>query len=114
VSADQDKSQPLVTHARFAVGQLVHHRRFGYRGVVLGIDPTFQHSEQWYQMMAKSHPPKDKPWYHVAVHKQTHQTYVAERNLEADDTGLPVEHPIVPHVFEGFEGGRYVAPKMWN
>ena len=30
------------THAKFSVGQLVHHRRFDYRGVIFDVDPTFQ------------------------------------------------------------------------
>ncbi len=50
--------------AIFGVGQLVQHRRFGYRGVVFDVDPTFQASATWYEQMALSRPPKDRPWYH--------------------------------------------------
>ncbi len=69
---------------KFFTGQLIHHKRFGYRGVVLGVDPTFQLSEEWYEQMAKSRPPKDQPWYHILVFSSGHKTYVAERNLEPD------------------------------
>jgi len=49
----------------------------------VGVDLEFNSSDEWYEMMAKSRPPKDKPWYHVRVH-DGRRTYVAERNLELD------------------------------
>ena len=49
--------------ARFNVGQIVSHRRAGYRGVVYDVDPTFSLDDAWYNEMARSRPPKDKPWY---------------------------------------------------
>jgi heat shock protein HspQ len=110
----QPNGGSLISAAKFAVGQLVHHRLFDYRGVILGIDPTFQLTEEWYRQVAKSQPPRDRPWYHVAVHDAQHQTYVAEQNLEPDSTGLPIDHPIVEHAFESFERGRYVDTRRWN
>ena len=95
--------------ARFRVGQPIHHKRFDYRGVIVDVDPTFQGSDTWYRMMAKSKPPKDQPWYHVLVHGADHATYVAERNLEPDLTGEPIEHPELSVHFEGFEQGLYVS-----
>ncbi|RLA31757.1 MAG: DNA-binding protein, partial [Gammaproteobacteria bacterium] len=35
------------------------------------------------------------------------QTYVAERNLERDPAPGPVEHPMVEHFLEGFDGRGY-------
>ena len=74
--------------ASFSVGEIIHHRRFDYRGVIADVDPVFQGTEEWYDAMATSHPPKDAPGYHVLVHGSDHMTYVAERNLEADDDGV--------------------------
>jgi heat shock protein HspQ len=96
-----------VDRASFHVGQLVHHRLFDYRGVVIDVDPVFSGSETWYLQMARSRPPKDRPWYHVLVHGATHQTYVAERNLERDPAPGPVEHPLLGHYFERFDGRVY-------
>ena len=93
--------------AEFGVGQLVCHLRFGYRGVVFDVDPTFQGSEEWYEQMARSRPPKDRPWYHVLVHDATHTTYVAERNLAPDPSGERVRHPLLDRLFDTFKGGRY-------
>ena len=100
--------------ATFAIGNLVHHRLFKYRGVVVDVDATFQSTEEWYAAMAKSRPPKDKPWYHVLVHGATHSTYVAEQNLELDTSEEPINHPMVERFFTGFEGGRYVCVDQSN
>jgi heat shock protein HspQ len=70
--------------AKFCVGQLVHHKKFGYRGVIVDVDLHFKNSDEWYEVMAKSRPPKDHPWYHVQVLNGPHMTYVAERHLEMD------------------------------
>ncbi|KPV39430.1 DNA-binding protein [Thiohalorhabdus denitrificans] len=93
---------------RFRVGQLVHHRRFNYRGVIVGVDPEFRGTEAWYQLMATSRPPKDRPWYQVLVHNAGHRTYVAERNLEPDPSGEQIDHPELGQFFKAFSGGRYV------
>ncbi len=93
--------------ARFHVGQPVHHRLFDYRGVVIDADATFQGSVEWYEAMARSRPPKDRPWYHVLVHDAEHMTYVAERNLEPDLTGEPVRHPDLGLYFDDQRDGIY-------
>ena len=95
------------TEAAFNVGDVVHHRRFDYRGVVIDVDAVFSGTDEWYETMARSRPPKDRPWYHVLVHGATHTTYVAERHLEPDSTGEQVDHPALGQVFDTFINGRY-------
>ena len=102
------------TSAQFRPGQLIHHALFEYRGVIVDVDPTFQGSEEWYARMARSQPPKDKPWYHVLVHDADHTTYVAERNLEPDHSMEPVRHPLLGAHFERFERGAYVPRRQAN
>ena len=94
--------------AGFFVGQIVRHLRFGYRGVVFDVDPTFQGTDEWYETVARSRPPKDRPWYHVLVDGALHATYVAERHLEPDDTGDPVRHPLVAVLCGDYRNGRYL------
>ena len=103
-----------ITRTQFAVGELVHHRLFDYRGVVVDVDPGFQGTEEWYRAVAKSRPPKDKPWYHVLVHDSFHTTYVAERNLESDENPHPIRHPMVEQFFTRFENGRYFSEHRAN
>lgn len=94
--------------ARFSVGDVVRHKLFDYRGVVVDVDLRFQGTEVWYEIVARSKPPKYSPWYHVLPDGAVHQTYVAERNLDPDDSGLPIQHPLVERYFTDFTNGRYV------
>lgn len=98
----------MQTHeAKFHIGQLINHLKAGYRGVIYDIDPVFSLTEEWYATMAKSLPPKDKPWYHVLVDGQQHTTYVAERHLAPDESGRPITHPLIDSLFLSFDGGSY-------
>ena len=97
-----------ITRAKFSVGDLIHHRLFNYRGVIVDVDRKFQGTEDWYNQVAKSRPPKNKPWYHVLVDESTHSTYVAEQNLEADESLEPINHPVLDRYFSKFDNGRYI------
>ncbi|MFP6609506.1 MAG: heat shock protein HspQ [Deltaproteobacteria bacterium] len=105
---------PETAAAQFSVGQLVHHRMFDYRGVIFDVDASFAGSDEWYEQVARSRPPKDSPWYHVLVDGATHSTYVAERNLEADDSGHPIRHPAIDAFFDELRDGVYVSSGLAN
>jgi len=94
--------------AQFAVGEIVQHQLFEYRGVVFDVDAEFSGSEAWYQQVARSRPPRDAPWYHVMVSGAEHTTYVAERNLAAAASAEPIQHPLLEQFFGGFRDGRYL------
>jgi heat shock protein HspQ len=100
--------------AHFSVGELVHHQLFHYRGVVIDVDSEFNGSEEWYEQMARTRPPKDEPWYRVLVDKSDQQTYVAERNLGSEPDPGPIEHPLVDILFEEFRDGLYVPRTKAN
>lgn len=102
-----------IQKARFAIGQLVLHQKFGYRGVVYDVDPNFQGTDEWYEANALSCPPRDRPWYRVLIDGTPVETYVAERNLCADGDRAPVSHPMLEDVFTDFRDGRYVL-RMGN
>lgn len=91
---------------RFAPGELVKHRRYNYRGLVVDFDLRCRANEAWYQKN-RTQPERDQPWYHVLVDGSTVVTYAAETSLEEDTSGQPVHHPLVPRLFDAFEGGRY-------
>jgi len=96
--------------ARFEPGQLVHHKLYDYRGVIVRFDPRCEAEDEWYdfQTQGSLNPPtKEQPWYHVLVHGKTHTTYVAEQNLEPDKSSEPVVHPLTEQVFPSFYRGRY-------
>ena len=99
---------------KYQPGQIVHHKRFGYRGVVLAADETFQGTDAWYQEVARSQPPRDRPWYHVLVDDSVDETYVAERHLELDESIAPIAHPLVQVFFDELRNGRYVRNRVMN
>lgn len=97
---------------RFSVGDLVKHNLFEYRGVVIGVDEQFRGTDEWYSSTARSRPPKDHPWYHVLPDGAAHQTYVADRNLQSDTAGSPIQHPMVELFFTHFVNGKYVNGRL--
>jgi len=103
-----------ISRAQFGIGDLVHHRLFQYRGVIVDVDPDFQSTEEWYEAVARSRPPKDMPWYNVLVDGAEHSTYVAEKNLESEDSNTPIQHPMLGRFFSRFENGRYVGEDRAN
>ncbi|MBF0108384.1 MAG: heat shock protein HspQ [Magnetococcales bacterium] len=93
--------------ARFSIGQVIRHNLYAYRGVIVDIDPEYQGDEACYARMARTRPPKDRPWYQVLVHESDSEAYVAERNLKPDDTSEPVTHPRLNVYFHSFLDGQY-------
>ena len=104
----------IATNDHFSVGDLVQHKLFDYRGVIIDVDPHLMLSDEWYETVARSRPPKDQPWYRVLVHDATHETYVAERNLEPDASGAPVRHPLIETCFSSFSDGHYLTAGRMN
>jgi len=102
------------SQAKFAVGQIVQHSLFGYRGVIIDVDPGFQGSEEWYTKMVSGKPAKDKPWYHILVHGSVHHAYAAEGQLEIDSTGDAIEHPELDYFFDNFQNGIYQQRRTTN
>lgn len=100
--------------AKFSIGQCIHHRLFDYRGVIVDVDAEFLGLEEWYEAMARSRPPKDEPWYRVLVHDTGRETYVAERNLQEDDSNEPINHPQLHEFFTLFEHGHYQSGRHIN
>lgn len=96
--------------AKFAIGQIVKHRHFPFRGVVFDVDSEFSSSEEWYDSIPENmRPSRDQPYYHLfAENDETHYVaYVSEQNLTFDDSGDPVSHPSVSEVFGKFDPKKH-------
>jgi len=99
--------------AKFAIGQVVRHRLFPFRGVVFDVDPQFSNTDEWYEAIPKEvRPRKDQPFYHLlAENSETEYiAYVSEQNLLEDQSGEPVRHPQLRELFDRKPDGQY-APK---
>ena len=85
-----------------------------YKGVIFGADAEFKGTAAWYEQVARSRPPKDKPWYRVLVHGSAHTTYVAERNLEIEENAIAIDHPLMPLLFDELVDGKYIRTSSWD
>jgi len=96
--------------AKFAIGQIVRHRIYPFRGVIFDVDPTFANTEEWWLAIPEAvRPRKDQPYYHLLAENEqtTYVAYVSEQNLLPDGSGKPVRHPQVAEVFGELQGDHY-------
>ena len=101
---------PRQTKARFAIGDIVRHRTYDFRGVVFDIDPVFANSEEWYESIPKDvRPGREQPYYHLLAENgdASYVAYVSQQNLVEDAEGGPIDHPSVSELFDDYNGGRY-------
>ena len=101
---------PPIAEARFAIGAVVRHRLFAFRGVVFDVDPVFANSEEWYQAIPEDiRPRRDQPFYHLLAEnaEASYIAYVSQQNLEADESDEPVDHPAIAGLFEAPVDGQY-------
>ena len=105
---DNSKQDNNPTKPNFKTGQLVRHKRYGYRGVIVDFDPTCKADQQWYQSN-QTQPEQNQPWYHVLVHNSDQVTYPAQSSLTEDTSNQPIEHPLLSHFFSEFMlDGKYL------
>jgi heat shock protein HspQ len=96
--------------AKYALGQVVRHRLFPFRGVIFDIDPEFDNTEEWWMSIPEDRRPrKDQPFYHLLAENADTEyiAYVSEQNLLPDDSGDPVRHPQISELFERDASGGY-------
>ena len=103
--------------ARFAIGEVVRHRIFDFRGVIFDVDPVFTNSEEWYEAIPEAiRPSKEQPFYHLLAENAdtAYVAYVSQQNLVADESDEPVDHPAIATMFD-CEAGRYrLRPEQRN
>ena len=98
---------PTQGPAHFRPGQLVRHRRYRYRGLIVDVTPFCVAPDEWYHLN-QTQPERNQPWYHVLVHGTETVTYAAQTSLMNDDSGGIIEHPLVDAFFSKFTGDAYV------
>jgi heat shock protein HspQ len=105
---------PPVATARFAIGDVVRHRMFDFRGVIFDVDPVFANSEEWYDAIPEDvRPRKDQPFYHLLAENadSSYIAYVSQQNLVADESEDPIDHPAIGGLFDGYAAGRYTLKR---
>ena len=94
----------------FNIGDIVKHRIYPFRGVIVDVDPEFSNTEEWYQSIpAEIRPSRNQPYYHLmAENTETFYTaYVSQQNLVDDGDNGPLDHPDLDEIFSGMEKGKY-------
>jgi heat shock protein HspQ len=104
--------------AKFAIGQVVRHRLFEFRGLIFDVDPEFDNTEEWWLSIPEEiRPHKDQPFYHLfAENAETEYiAYVSEQNLIPDDSAEPLRNPLIKEMFVRDKNGIYRAhPTLAN
>jgi heat shock protein HspQ len=101
----------IIVSPIFNIGDVVKHRLYQFRGVIVDIDPEFANSEEWYQSIPEdSRPKKDQPFYHLlAENSETfYSAYVSQQNLLPDSESGPIHHPDIDNLFSDVSNGRYI------
>jgi heat shock protein HspQ len=78
--------------AKYAIGQVVKHRVYPFRGVIFDVDPTF--SNTFYHLLAENS-------------EVEYIAYVSEQNLVPDTSRDPLRHPQVQEIFKRGRDGAY-------
>lgn len=106
-----------ITNTQFSIGQVVRHRVYEFRGVIVDVDPEFSNTEEWWESIPEEvRPRKNQPFYHLLAENESnaYEAYVSEQNLLVDDSGEPVNHPQVAEVFGEFLGSSYELPDSYK
>ena len=112
-----DPVEPNGHQAKFAIGQIVRHRFFSFRGVIFDVDPIFNNTEEWYQSIPPDkRPRKDQPFYHLLAENDetTYEAYVSEQNLLIDQSGKPCRHPWIDEMFGDRSDDCYGSPTYFT
>ena len=102
--------QPPMREAKFAIGQVVKHRIYPFRGVIFDVDPVFANTEEWLASIPEEvRPRRDQPFYHLLAENSESEyvAYVSEQNLLPDDSGEPIRHSQVAEIFVKDKSGSY-------
>lgn len=100
--------------AAFNLGQCFRHRKYNYRGVIVGYDAKCEQTEKWISQMNVDEltQGRDQHFYHVLVDTRDRPgaqvTYVAEENICADLPSEPLRHPAISQHFSSFDAERAV------
>lgn len=96
---------------KFRVGQVIKHKKFGYRGVIIGWDYKAKAPDHWLQVNHFDPGWRHLPNYSVLVDTRdrtdVQTTYVVEENMDVI-TDSQIEHPEIDSYFTSFDGNQYV------
>ena len=108
-------SNVLIVSPIFNIGDVVKHKLYQFRGVIVDIDPEFSNTDEWYQSIPEeSRPKKDQPFYHLLAENSEsfYSAYVSQQNLSPDSESGPINHPEIDKLFSDVSNGRYILKNL--
>lgn len=97
-----DEYTVLPNRPKYQKGDVIKHRLYEYRGLIVEIDSSCQAEDAWYQSN-QTKPDRNQAWYHILVDGNQQVTYVAESNIDLDQSGNPIVHPLLNLFFYGVD-----------
>lgn len=116
-AASPEPRSPRQPNVQYRIGQVIRHKIWGYRGVIVGWDHTCRAPEDWIKQMHPKEKPhwRNMPNYSILVDTRDRLTpqltYVPEENIEII-SNMKIMHPSIEDYFEGFDGAQYL-PRPW-
>ncbi|XP_014681547.1 PREDICTED: F-box only protein 21-like [Priapulus caudatus] len=104
---------PRSSKVKFRVGQVIKHKIWGYRGVIIGWDEDAKAPEWW---VNQNHPDDKPDWrtqpnYSVIVDTRDRptpqSTYIPQENIEVLKQ-TKIIHPVLDDYFENYDGTQYL------
>ncbi|CAK8679382.1 unnamed protein product [Clavelina lepadiformis] len=108
---------PRKSFVKYRVGQTIKHKKYGYKGVIVGWDESCRAPDSWIRTNHRGEERyRDSPHYAVLVdmrdRRGVQDTYVAEENIEII-TNTKVRHPHLNDYFDFYDGAQYhMRPAM--
>ena len=111
-----ERSAPMgqkidMPRARFAIGDVVRHRLFDFRGVIFDVDPVFANSEEWYEFDPRGGAPVEGPALLPSARRKCGEQLC--RLCQPAEPAFPTTAtsrstiPAIATMFDGLEDGRY-------
>jgi len=124
IVAHRRQAMECASRVQFAVGGMVRHVKYGFRGVVVAWDPTPSLDVSRWDGLQDVKNPMEQPFYHVVPDQndcrevfggERPMRYVCQENMELLDSeediaGMEVD--LDPEWRRREDGKRYVAPAM--
>ena len=103
-----------IRRAEFNIGQVIYHKHYNFRGIIVDVDAEFSGDDEWYEEHAKNKPSKDQPWYHVIVDEDSVMAYVSQQNICSDVSDLNIDNPLLLDMLASDENGQYRSLQTLN
>lgn len=96
-----------ITQTKYNIGDVIQHKLFDFRGVIVDVDADFQGDDKWYEKHTVNSPSKDQPWYHVLVDDDNGVAYVSEQNVHTDGSETDVSNTMIDMILASNGDGKY-------